>query len=433
MRESHGKNWAQHIHRPYHWVCPLQQDLCLFNVERDGGDKQALLSHMIKEHSKNYSIADLSDLASTSKVSEPLDARICPFCGLEAAPATRTTVETSIDQTESMTDHISEHLASIALWSSKSWQEGPTFASRQGDGQELPDDSTRKIGPHSVDGHPIPVGDKGPESHEETHEGMPSASDDSRLDPGIILGEASSPHQAAEHETVAPDAVQRSESDLAVSSETEYSWDHDLENRLAESFVMSRFPEGRHRIFVPHGVVDELITAKSVAKSFFEDADGLETLADHQYRESELIEFVLKSAKKVFTISLFCYFTGKRLKTVMETFRRHSFDDTRLPIRSHRDLDSVTDARLWSRLKQETFKATQWRLLAPVFPSTFTRMYLLPETILPFTDVAEQREEGRFGSVYKVSVHPSHQVEPMRKVRQCTCLCFYSERQHISE
>jgi hypothetical protein len=184
-----------------------------------------------------------------------------------------------------------------------------------------------------------------------------------------------------------------------------------LEDQIANGYVYSEFPvDAAKQPFLPDGELDKLITNDSVIQEL-DLADGA---------ESELIEFICQPAKKVFANALISGLGGQNLRKAMSKFKRHGFCDKSLPVGPEFEKLSCVSIPPWSKMKIRYFRDNQWKFLAPVFPNPAPdkdlKLVLEPEHILPFTYVDEQSREGTFGNVYQVTIHPSHQEVPMKKV-----------------
>lgn len=202
---------------------------------------------------------------------------------------------------------------------------------------------------------------------------------------------------------------------------------------IVKSYVHSVFPEGTKVRFIPQDSLDNLITSESVAREFSAaDAQSGQSAKQPTHEggyDYGLVEFVLSSAKKIFTISLLCGLRSGDLREAMIVFKAKHFGDSNLPV-SFQDNQWIHDRfapPLWDFLKTDSFAEKQWALLAPVFPKEFKEeLKLENKQILPFTFVDPKKKEGTFGTVYEVTIHPSHQIEPMLKVRKTWSFCVHS-------
>lgn len=86
MQTKHRSDWVPYIHRPQHWICPLNDSaVCQFPSQND------LLKHLETVHSGDIPGTDLVHIATKSKIPMPLRANVCPLCAEEVTlgPATR--------------------------------------------------------------------------------------------------------------------------------------------------------------------------------------------------------------------------------------------------------------------------------------------------------------------------------------------------------
>lgn len=178
-----------------------------------------------------------------------------------------------------------------------------------------------------------------------------------------------------------------------------------LEDLIANSYVASMFPDDRKQNFIPSGVVNQIVTRKSITEEL-------------GAAEDDLINFILRSAKKLFTISLICGLNNRKLKKAMVHFKNGCAVDEQLPVDIPLDRTPHPwfPSTPWSKLKKTEFLNKQWMLLAPVFPAGFVKLNLKQEHIFPFTFVDKETKEGTFGAVYQVTIHEAHQEEPLRKM-----------------
>lgn len=180
-------------------------------------------------------------------------------------------------------------------------------------------------------------------------------------------------------------------------------------DQLMVSAVLCDFPVGSRHEFVPRSKVDEFVTKESVTKE----------LAG---ASPELVAFIMDSARLTFAITVSSNVQGERLQILMESFRNSGFDDKQLPA-SEQAIDKLFHPALGNKLKPwinrtvREFGRKQWMFLAPIFPRQFKTLQLEPGHIFPFVTVGSDRREGTFGDVYRVTIHESHQEEPMKKAR----------------
>ncbi|KAI1275714.1 acyl transferase/acyl hydrolase/lysophospholipase [Xylaria sp. FL0933] len=208
------------------------------------------------------------------------------------------------------------------------------------------------------------------------------------------------------------DLRQNVAANIARSQKTRLEKPIDLGDKLDDS----KFPVGIGvRQFLPEGRLDRLITRVSVVSAI-----GLPGNWEQVSPEGKkLVNFVVESAKKVFAITVTAGL-GKddsELHKIMHVFQAYGFGDASLPVKPESwapENPLVRDLR-WRKVELQRFLNHQWTYLAPIFPETVWDTDLEPDCILPFTSVDSIATAGAFGSVYQVTVHPSHQEAPLLK------------------
>lgn len=182
-----------------------------------------------------------------------------------------------------------------------------------------------------------------------------------------------------------------------------------LEDQILHAFARSEFPVGWKQEYMPRNGLNGLITAESIIREF----SGYED--DETPVEGDLIRYILDSAKKVFAISLISGVGSYGLLKAMRTFRASGFTDNELPATSTNTQFPWSRLK-WSDVKKHNFKDNQWKFLVPVFRENQVRVKIGNRHILPFKLVNHEKKEGTFSDVWEVSIHESHQDNPMRMV-----------------
>ncbi|KAI0535950.1 kinase-like domain-containing protein [Xylaria digitata] len=189
----------------------------------------------------------------------------------------------------------------------------------------------------------------------------------------------------------------------------------DLGDWIVADYQRSQFPVGTgEREFLPEGCLEKLITRASVVAAM--------SLPSYWERMStgdkELVNFIVESAKKVFAITITTGISrnGPELYKAMLVFKAHGFGDASLPVQPHSWAPNVPLVKelYWKRGELLRFMHHQWTYLAPIFPEEIWDTDLEPDCILPFTTVNARRATA-FSSIYRVTVHPSHQEHPVSK------------------
>ncbi|KAG6365669.1 hypothetical protein INS49_007280 [Diaporthe citri] len=128
-----------------------------------------------------------------------------------------------------------------------------------------------------------------------------------------------------------------------------------------------------------------------------------------------LVEYILKSAKKVFALSLICDVEAGALHEAMKIFRSTDFDDGNLPVKFTDSGEPPWSQLQWPGLVAHKFRQRQWIFLVPIFRRGMLNVNLEPHHILPLALASNERLEGRSHNLWEVTVHEAHQEEPMRK------------------
>ncbi|KAL2280883.1 hypothetical protein FJTKL_12195 [Diaporthe vaccinii] len=182
-----------------------------------------------------------------------------------------------------------------------------------------------------------------------------------------------------------------------------------------EALVVSTFPPGSHQVYMPEGHLDQLITEQSIIG----ELAGMFNLSSQKQADAHinegLIEYILKSATKVFAISLICGVEAGALRKAMEVFKSNGFDDGNLPVKFTDSGETPWSQLYWPSLVTHKFRQRQWMFLVPVFRRGMLDVDLEPHHILPFALAANEKPEGRSHNLWEVTVHEAHQEEPMRK------------------
>lgn len=198
-----------------------------------------------------------------------------------------------------------------------------------------------------------------------------------------------------------------------------------LECRISTAMVRSRLDDKK---FLPNTKLPELITKSEVTSQIGSSSDLVNYICDHATRVFAIVVLVRVAR------------SPEELGTIMEEFRKHDFDDDRLPISEYLSDDADDDMeerleepdrptcktvehalcnhlphldafhnRFWSLASVGDFYTAQWRFSAPVFCKDQLKHDLYPHDILPFTSVSHSARDGHFSTVFKVKIHSDHQ------------------------
>ena len=145
------------------------------------------------------------------------------------------------------------------------------------------------------------------------------------------------------------------------------------------------------RRFLPDAALSEVISEQAVA-----DVISSTNLPYHE--QKDLVEFVLRDAKKIF-----CILVWIRAVPSISSFFRSREVDPRLPFKLE-DLKNIGVSNATAR----EFEITQWGYTAPVFEKWARR--LEPGHILPFkSDKSIPNAAGGYGAVRRVELYNVHQ------------------------
>ncbi|KAI0188937.1 hypothetical protein EV127DRAFT_409181 [Xylaria flabelliformis] len=185
-----------------------------------------------------------------------------------------------------------------------------------------------------------------------------------------------------------------------------------LQQSIQSSLVRSEFRYNGGKKFLPLQSFLSLFTRDNIK-------DDLPGASD------ELIAFVHEKATKTFATILLTLVGHSKssITSVMESFKRHGFDDSYLPIeedliqqlapcphdcRGHATaLNVFHDPQLKACIGP--LSTNQWTFLVPQFPLAKELRSLHRDCILPFTEFGGDSKEGTFGEVLKAKLRIDHQ------------------------
>ena len=186
-----------------------------------------------------------------------------------------------------------------------------------------------------------------------------------------------------------------------------------LLNDIEKSLIKSHFPRSGGKEFLPLKSLESLLSRDIIQR----DLPGA---------SDDLIDFVDKKAKRTFATVVMTLpgYSRCSLTSVMESFQRHGFDDSCLPIEKHLKeqlapcpdgcsgrhataLDVFHDSQLGRHIS--SFRRNQWTFLAPKFPLREESRALHDDCILPFTEFGGDPKDGTFGRVLRAKLRVDHQ------------------------
>lgn len=184
----------------------------------------------------------------------------------------------------------------------------------------------------------------------------------------------------------------------------------DLMKHVQGAVRESDFPNQRNGYFASKNTL-RAVTDLSVAQ----------TIRPNSPRNRNLVEFISREAREIFAIGIFMGLKKQQLVELVRLFRKHQKTDGSLPI-SENDMMQMwpgpTGRDSWLK---RSFKTSQHLFRAQDFPrrTRFSVIYIGPDTLLPILK-SKQMCRGRFGTVYKVTLHEDFldSDDPIRKVRR---------------
>ncbi|KAH6618463.1 hypothetical protein C7974DRAFT_474313 [Boeremia exigua] len=206
---------------------------------------------------------------------------------------------------------------------------------------------------------------------------------------------------------------------------------------IALNMEASVFPKTRSK-FLPERLIEDIFSldlpgAKSTQNAQERVLWILETQTKGD-REIALAEFIVRQARRIFLICIYCRLSAKELIQAMSMFMDFAFDDNSLPITSEDITPAETVSRIkdgrhpfhimepnpkitqvkhrrrfWTSYRIHSFTESQWKFLAPIL-SQSVLVHDVGRHILPFVrgPNSTRASEGTFGSVTCFEVHRDH-------------------------
>ena len=196
-----------------------------------------------------------------------------------------------------------------------------------------------------------------------------------------------------------------------------------LSDRIIDRYVKSKFdPEEKQ--FLPEGCLQELVTLETIIEELQENHPRSQDVNREDPIIQKLAEFILEKAKKVFATTVVSGLRGGYLGYSMIEFMNMEFADNCLPITYDDMVMQFGDK--WGKTTIHDFFTKQWRFLVPVFSKNNFKVDLKPNHILPFIERVSFGKEGAFGQVFRVQVHPGHQMDQVLDVSPLSIFHFVS-------
>ena len=449
MRERHGPDWGQYIHRPFQHHCTLGHDKNISFATEDG-----LFQHLVAAHSEAFQESELRDIARRSKVATPSLEAICVLCNEDVSKLP--------EGTESKGTEHSEGKAGQGKLKSLEDQDSTGLKTAERAPKTAPETagkSTKREGPKARVGFVLPSDHREPDSTATTAEDAPHSGENvGREDFGSIQvklhqhladhlrsvaflslrwwdEERDSGSQGSNEVRMRGDAKSNSSQDLGDSdseatstSETSEMSDYpkwgtettrlikDLRRKLKRSLCRGCSLTGEKTEFLPADELDGLVTegvVESITSGLSPSLYNGATIARYVcgpkvQAASQPPQHTAWSAKKLFAISVLSGQTGK-----IRGFFHSNITDEALPLdRDHSIFSWESLNSGWRKQDVVLWLRYQWILLAPVFLThTNTKSPSCQvwgfddETILPFTSVVSLPPiDGQDASVVKIHV-----------------------------
>lgn len=176
-----------------------------------------------------------------------------------------------------------------------------------------------------------------------------------------------------------------------------------LAQEIFVGFKESTFPSGNDKRMLPAGSLESIIARKHV-EDIMKNPSSIP--GPHN---TELVDFILGKAIKLFAIFLVIDLRGEELRSTIMFFFRNRIHDQDLPL-DRQALGKLPCCENWLRVQRQSFLSDQWEFLAPLFltENALERVQFEPKTIFPFKLSDRNPPQGGFGTVWKVKVHAPH-------------------------
>ncbi|KAH8891996.1 kinase-like protein [Thozetella sp. PMI_491] len=174
---------------------------------------------------------------------------------------------------------------------------------------------------------------------------------------------------------------------------------------LREDILALRYPPqteqtendaGPERCFIPHQSLFRLLTEERI----LEAVNSIDEAHLEWHLKERTVGWILESGRVIFGILVVL----ERTEFISE-FTQHSLSNEKLPL-----ADGVLNEMVPSIARE--FFEQQWEFTAPQLARDVLHRVLHPRCRLPYT-YNEQIDEGGFGKIYKITVHPDHQMVPL--------------------
>jgi hypothetical protein len=223
----------------------------------------------------------------------------------------------------------------------------------------------------------------------------------------------------------------------ASESDSDSDFSEKLGTELTTSMVESHF-EKTPTNFFPKQTFETLLTDLATKKNYKHGAEDivLELLGkepeNHDEDDKALARYVLDGAKTLFLITFWIkreFPKSEQFHAAMASFRKHKFDDSKLPLEEWSGAQLKTDldihpfvrmeghgkkknGRIWTVSSIHRFQQDQWRFLAATISTAHTNHNFGQRTIPFISKHTKPGNGGAHGIVYRYEIHPAHFEDP---------------------
>jgi len=171
--------------------------------------------------------------------------------------------------------------------------------------------------------------------------------------------------------------------------------------------ITSNFPAGAAQYW-PNTLIRQLVKRRVIRSELDKSI---------QAYDQELVDYILKDAGRLFTISALIDSDRTWLLNAMNFFRKYHFQDSELSAEVSakclvKEALSSLDSKLWSRGRASRICEMQWKVLVPVISTEIDNYDFHAKAILPFTKLRTVDGGGAFSTLSHVEIREGHFKDP---------------------
>lgn len=161
------------------------------------------------------------------------------------------------------------------------------------------------------------------------------------------------------------------------------------------------YADDDERCFIPQKPLYKLLTKEALRKVLISCHGVL------PYYLDELVEIISKGARKIFAILILLRGEEEQISRFVQSdgFQRVALDH-KLPFPKDTLCEFLPSDAI------DDFCRLQWEFIAPIFCKGALHRMLNARTRLPFVTHCDTGEEGGFGHIYDLEIHPEYQRFP---------------------